>query len=320
VNSLGSPTLMTAFLGGWSKAELMSTRDADWEWNQSKAQGVRGRLAAMVGELLGELIFVTRNFKAASSTLVPAIFSGRRSPFLGYSGWLGLGENTGFGSGHPYLLNSVPPAELDYGANPGQERRAFRYGFRLLPEPWVSHSHTEDLKNNVPGFVKTFARAFRDRHYLSTEFKKWNYGPVKYELYVQLEDQVHPENTPIEANHRRWKSEKTRVATLTLLPSQPGSQEVLEQLVREFPANPGLGYHRPVGALGFDRAVGSIVKRDASPDQAAIGGAYALSQDRRKAIAVDNGRLDLEELKARLVRMKEDMKRLGYFDNYIGSR
>lgn len=314
------PALMTAFLGGWSKDELMATRDSDWKWNQSKAEGVRGRLAALVGELLGESIFFARNIKAAASALLPAIFSGRRSPFLGYSGWFGLGENTGFGSGHPYLLNSVPPSELENGVKAGQERRAFRYGFRLVSEPDDPHSHTEDLKRNVPGFARTLARAYWDRHYLSAEFRKWNFGPVKYELYLQLEDLSNPYKTPLDVNHRAWKSEKIPVATLTLLPAQGGSPEVLERLVREFPANPGLGFHRPVGALGFDRAVGPLVKRDAAAaNGSVVGGAYVLSQERRGALAVDNGRIDLEKLQDRLRQMKEEMWRMGYFNKDAGS-
>ncbi|MBP7844673.1 MAG: hypothetical protein KA116_07640 [Proteobacteria bacterium] len=305
------PTIMSSVLSGYSKEDLMNTQKADWKWDEKKSKSLRVNLGSILGEALGEGIFIARNPKPALGTLLPAILSGRFSPFFGYRGVLGLGDNIGFGSGHAFLLESLSPEKLDPVKNIGISRTAFRFGFRIVDSP-VNRA----LIENEPGLLKTLDRVIgtgwnkADSRYLSTEFKKWNQaGPIEYEMYVQLEDKTHPENTPIEATHRRWKSEKIPVARMTLLPVKTGADEVLNDFINKIPANPGLGFHRPLGVLALDRSMGPVVSREGLN---AGSGAYSQSSALRGALGVDLQRFQVEAIIEKINSLPELMRSLGY--------
>jgi hypothetical protein len=306
------PSIMSSVLSGYSKEDLMNTQKADWKWDENKAKSLRVKFGSLLGEALGEGIFIARNPKPALGTLLPAILSGRFSPFFGYRGILGLGDNIGFGSGHAFLLESLSPEKLDPVKNIGIKRTAFRFGFRIVDSP-----ANRALIENEPGLLKTLDRVIgtgwnkADSRYLSTEFKKWNQvGPIEYEMYVQLEDKNHPENTPIEETHRRWKTEKIPVARMTLLPAKKGADAILNDFINKVPANPGLGFHRPLGVLAMDRSMGPVVSREGL--NAVVSGAYSQSSALRGAIGVDLQRFQVEAIIERINSLPEHMRSLGY--------
>ncbi|MEZ4752054.1 MAG: hypothetical protein R3B54_15895 [Bdellovibrionota bacterium] len=237
-------------------------------------QGLRRRRME-IGGLIGEGAFVIRHPIAGLGTLVPAILSGRRTPFYGY-------RDVGFGSGHAYLLEETPSMD---------KREAFRFGFRLAGPPYNQH-----IRENLPSWIKTFTRALieGDHDYLSTEFnRRMEEGEVVYEMYVQREDKRNPNRTPIERTHRRWYSEKTPVALVTLH-GKPGNTawsfvtSDVSRMVRRMPFNPGFNWHLPLGDLGYGRAVGPMVNE--------ISGAYWLSAATRQARAIVGGNLDEAEM------------------------
>ncbi|MCB0417955.1 MAG: hypothetical protein H6617_10055 [Bdellovibrionaceae bacterium] len=237
-------------------------------------QGLRRRRME-IGGLIGEGAFVLRHPIAGLGTLVPAILSGRRTPFFGY-------RDVGFGSGHAYLLEETPQMK---------DRVAFRYGFRLAGPPYNQH-----IREKIPGWIKTFTRAIidGDYSYLSTEFnRRMEEGEVVYEMYVQREDKDNPRRTPIERTHRRWKSEKIPVALVTLQ-GKPGNTawsfvtSDTARMVRRMPFNPGFNFHLPLGDLGYGRAVGPLVNN--------ISGAYWESAATRQARAIVGGSVDDAEM------------------------
>jgi hypothetical protein len=276
----------TGFAGSW--AQYLTG------WAPSIVQSAAGRLGGMAGEGL----FILRHPLSGLFVLAPATINNgpvRSSPYLGYG-------NVGFGSGHAYLLDESVPFS---------RRRAFKYGVRLVD----NEANAQILKERA-GFWNYTKAAFQGvfkSKAISDDFHHWNrMRDIEFELYIQLDDPLTPENTPIEDPRWRWKTEVIPVARIKLLQELPvtdrgqgvGIADVnlandLRTFADRMSFNPGFGLHIPLGDLGVGRGVGAVMgrPRPGSPTGSETG-SYWKSQQMRGAVGFSSGDLEMAEIES----------------------
>lgn len=296
----GFPAIARALLGFMSPTGLFEAhqgRSAGIEQPDNPYRQRPGwfrRLALGLGGMLGEGAFVLADPSPGFGTLVPAILSGRRSPFPGFS-------DVGYGADTRLLSDAFP---LD-------KRRAYRLTFKL-----ADNETNRQLLEEIPGWIATFDNNLRGtpanqiysdssdetrilrRKHLTAQFNKWIQRKgiqIVYDVYIQLDDPEHPDLTPIELSHKGWYSPKIRVATLTLhsIGEKPALGQALNEFANQMHLSPAESMHLPVGDLAWYRSVGRLIgradkpvtvadTRDGTQGETAIG-AYAQSRDLRTA-------------------------------------
>ena len=265
----GFPAIMKMILGGMSPEQL---RNAHFERVNQVPPGdnpyryrpnwYRRSVAIPAGGMVGQGAFILSDWSPGFGTLVPAVLTGRRSPFPGYS-------DIGYGTDTRLLTEDVPM----------KDRLAYRLQFTL-----ADTETNRRLLSEIPGWIETISnnlrgtpvgedgtRLYAGKH-LTAQFDKWMSQEgitVDYDVWMNLENPERRSNR-IESPHLRFDGDLHHVGVMSLIPY--GARYELNARCVEFAkkahAGPGVGYHLPVGNLAWYRSVGRLLGRPQAPGEA----------------------------------------------------
>lgn len=298
----GFPALAKMFLGAMSAEQLraahmgrlLETEDGDNPYRR-RPNWYRRNIAIPGGGLAGQGAYILADWSPGFGTLVPAIVTGRRSPFPGYS-------DIGYGTDTRLLTEDVPL----------EQRLAFRLQFTL-----ADTETNRRLRAEIPSWLKTVennvfgtemgpdGERLYPGHHLTAQFDKWMSQEgitVDYDVWMNLE-RADQRSRVIESPHLRFDGELHHVGVMSLLPY--GNRYDLNARCVDFAkrahAGPGVGYHLPVGDLAWYRSVGQLIGRSTPIEIHQVSGrynstavgAYPEGRDLRRAPSLEQQNVEL---------------------------